>query len=107
VRRVVVVPAAARVVRVARPAPAPARVTTPAPVAVTKPVAQRKAKPAPKPAPKPIARIVGERREAIVRAVAARTTDPLPLFLAAAGLAGVALAGGGVALAVGRELRAL
>jgi hypothetical protein len=31
----------------------------------------------------------------------------LPLFLAAAGLAGVALAGGGVAIAVGRELKAL
>jgi hypothetical protein len=52
-------------------------------------------------------RIEGEPREAIVRAVAARTADPVPLFLAAAGLAGVALAGGGVALAVGKELKAL
>ena len=62
----------------------------------------------PAPTPKPWAvPIVGEPREAIVRAVAAGTTDPLPLFLATAGLAGVALAGGGFAIAVGRELEAL
>jgi hypothetical protein len=107
VRRVVVVPVAPRVVRVVTPAPAPVRTSQPPRVAVAKPTTPKHAKPAPRPAPKPIVRISGEPREAIVRAVVARTTDPVPLLLAAAGLAGVALAGGGVALAVGRELRAL
>jgi hypothetical protein len=107
VRRVVVVPATPRVVRVVTPAPAPVRTAKPAGVAVSKPAPRSKAKPAPEPAPKPVVRISGERREAIVRAVAAGTADPLPLFLAAAALAGVALAGGSFALAVGRELRVL
>jgi len=85
---------------------------------VTKPraAAPRRAKPvrtkaAPAPKPEPAAlRVAGEPREAIVRAVVASTTDStdtLPLFLAAAGLAGVALAGGGLTVAVGRELKAL
>jgi hypothetical protein len=93
-------------VRVVSPAPAPVRPAEQARVASPKPT-RPEAKPVPKPAPKPVVRISGEPREAIVRAVAATTADPLPLFLAAAGLAGVALAGGGVALAVGRELGAL
>ena len=73
-----------------------------------KPV-RTKAAPAPKPEPTAL-RVAGEPREAIVRAVVASTTDTtdaLPLFLAAAGLAGVALAGGGLTVAVGKELRAL
>ena len=54
-----------------------------------------------------VVRIVGEPREAIVRAVAAGSADPLPLFLAAAGLAGVALGERRLRVVVGRELRAL
>jgi hypothetical protein len=113
VRRVVVVPIAPRVVRVATPAPAAVRPVKQGRVVAPKPT-RTKAKPVPVPVsvPKPtskpvVVRIAGEPREAIVRAVVARTADPVPLLLAAAGLAGVALAGGGVALAVGRELRAL
>jgi len=97
------------VVRVVTPAPA-RPVTKPRAAAPrrAKPV-RTKAEPAPKPEPAAL-RVAGEPREAIVRAVVASTTDStdtLPLFLAAAGLAGVALAGGGLTVAVGRELKAL
>ena len=106
VRTVVVVPSALRVVRVVTPAPS-------RPLTKARTATPRRAKPAPAksaraPKPEPQAlRVAGEPREAIVRAVVASTTDTLPLFLAAAGLACFALAGGGLALAVGRELRAL
>ena len=113
VRRVVVVPTAPRVVRVVTPAPAAVRTTRAAQRPPTvRPKQAASARPRPKPQPAParehrVVLIAGEPREAIVRAVAAGTADPLPLFLAAAGLAGVALAGGGFAIAVGRELKAL
>jgi hypothetical protein len=110
VRRVVVAPTAPRVVRVVTTAPVTARAA--GRPRTVQPKQARPARPRPKPQPvqtreSRVVRIAGEPREAIVRAVSARTTDPLPLFLAAAGLAVVALAGGGVAIAVGRELKAL
>ena len=110
VRRVVVIPTAPRVVN---PAPAAVRTTRTARRPPTiRPKQAASAHPRSKPPPaqrrdRRIVHIAGEPREAIVRAVASGTADPLPLFLAAAGLAVVALAGGGFAIAVGRELKAL